>query len=97
MKHYKCTRCGAIIRTNNCLIPTFCKAPNDYRTSGICGNGSFEELPFQPEPDINKSFAEEVERRWPDRQYFLDMVMLKNRRELYDWLKSELLKPEAPK
>jgi hypothetical protein len=48
-------------------------------------------------PDRDKIFREELERRWPDRQYFSDMVMLKNRRELYYWLKSELLKPEEQK
>jgi len=49
MKQYKCLRCGAIIETNDCLRLTVCTAPAEYRTSGICGNGCFEELPFQPD------------------------------------------------
>jgi hypothetical protein len=46
----------------------------------------------------DKWFAEEVERRWPEYDDFIEkFIEVDSFILLYDWLKSQLLKPEAQK
>ena len=101
MKQYKCLKCGVIYEMNDCLRPTVCIAASaEHRISGICsicGCGEFEEIPLpdQPEPsvpDLNKWFAEELERRWGNLISATPYLRNPSLWRRLQFVKSELLK-----
>jgi len=51
-----------------------------------------ETYSFQCVADLNKWFQSELERRYPEKDYFFDMMKLQNKEMFYEWLKTEILK-----